>query len=384
MRTIILMGASGSIGTQTVDVIREHSVDLKLVGVSVGYNVSYLIKLLDEFSDIKYAYTIEKNLDLMSKYPKIKFYYGETGLEEMARIDDYTTLVNGLVGFVGFKPTIEAIKKKKYVALANKETFVGGGRIINELLKQYGAILRPIDSEHVALWQCMRGHRKEDIRRLIITGSGGSFRNLRRDELKNVTLQDALKHPVWSMGNKITIDSATMMNKGFEVIEAHYMFGIPYEKIDVVLHAQSIVHSMVEYNDGSIIAQLGMPDMHLMIKYALLAPYHDYDKTSKYLDFDTLTTLNFKKMDYERYPLVKLAKNVGNYEGNFGAVLIGANDEAVDLFLKEKIKFIDIETFIFNTLKDAKFIKEPTVEEIVASHKWAKEYVDKLWANSYL
>lgn len=379
-----MLGASGSIGTQTVDVIREHSVDLKLVGVSVGYNVDYLVKLLDEFSDIKYAYTIEKNLDLMEKYPKIQFFYGEAGLEEMARLDDYTTLVNALVGFVGFKPTVEAIKRQKYIALANKETFVGGGRIINEALKKYGSILRPIDSEHVALWQCMRGHRKEDIRRIIITGSGGAFRNLRRDELKSATLEKALQHPVWNMGNKITIDSATMMNKGFEVIEAHYMFGIPYEKIDVVLHAESIVHSMVEYNDGSIIAQLGKPDMHLMIKYALLAPYHDYDNTSKFLDFDTLTSLNFKKMDYERYPLVKLAKNVGMYEGNFGAVLIGANDEAVDLFLKGKIEFVDIETFIFTTLKDATFIKEPNADQIVQSHKWAKEYVDKLWANSYL
>lgn len=382
MRTIILMGASGSIGKQTVDVIREHSVDLKLVGVTVGHNEEYLVELLNEFSDIKYAYTINRNLDLIEKFPHIKFFYGESGLEEMARLDDYTTLVNALVGFVGFKPTIEAIKCHKYIALANKETFVGGGRIINELLQQYGTILRPIDSEHVALWQCMRGHRKEDIRRLIITGSGGAFRDLTREQLKEATLSKALQHPCWNMGNKITIDCATMMNKGFEVIEAHYMFGIPYENIDVVLHSQSIVHSMVEYNDGSIIAQLGVPDMHLMIKFALLAPYHDYDNTSKFLDFDTLTSLNFKKMDYDRYPLVKLAKQVGGYEGNFGAVLIGANDEAVDLFLKGRIEFIDIERLIFKTLNDARFIKEPTVDQIVQSHKWAKEHVDELWANS--
>lgn len=382
MRTIILMGASGSIGKQTVDVIREHSVDLKLVGVTVGHNEDYLVKLLDEFSDIKYAYTINRNLDLMENYPHIKFFYGESGLEDMARLEDYTTLVNALVGFVGFKPTIEAIKCHKYIALANKETFVGGGRIINQLLQEYGTILRPIDSEHVALWQCMRGHRKEDIRRLIITGSGGAFRDLSREQLKEATLAKALQHPCWNMGDKITIDCATMMNKGFEVIEAHYMFGIPYENIDVVLHSQSIVHSMVEYNDGSIIAQLGVPDMHLMIKFALLAPYHDYDETTKYLDLDTLTSLNFKKMDYDRYPLVKLAKQVGVYEGNFGAVLIGANDEAVDLFLKGRIEFVDIEKLIFKTLNDARFIKEPTVEQIVQSHKWAKEYVDQLWANS--
>jgi len=205
---------------------------------------------------------------------------------------------------------------------------------------------------------------------------------MNRSELSEVSLKQALNHPVWSMGAKITIDSATMMNKGFEVIEAHYLFDMPYEKIDVVLHKEAAVHSMVEYNDGSIIAQLGCPDMRLMIKYALLYPHHKWDKHVQYLDFDQLTTLHFKKMDYSRYPLVKLAKQVGGFEGNFGAVLIGANDEAVSLFLKERISFIDIEAYIFKTLKAARFIKEPTAEQIVESHLWAKEYVDHLWANS--
>ena len=381
MKRLILMGASGSIGTQTIDVIKQHQDELELVGVSVGKNVDYLKEILDTFK-IKYAYTIEPDEELMEKYPDTKFYCGDNGLTSMANLSDYDMLVNALVGFTGFKPTLEAIKNHKDIALANKETLVAGGKIINEALKEYNVNLYPIDSEHVAIWQCMQGHKKEDIRRLIVTASGGAFRGYSRDQLVDATLAQALNHPVWNMGSKITIDSATMMNKGFEVIEAHYLFDIPYDKIDVILHKEAAVHSMVEYNDGSIIAQLGCPDMRLMIKYALLYPNHKWDRVSSYLDFDKITSLNFMKMDYSRYPLVKLAKQVGSFEGNFGAVLIGANDEAVSLFMKERIKFVDIETYIFKTLKAARFIKNPTADQIIESHKWAKEYVDKMWANS--
>ena len=375
------MGASGSIGTQSIDVIKQHSDELELVGVSVGHNIEYLIKILKEFR-IRYAYTIEENPQLSSSFPETKFYFGDDGLVQMAALKDYDVLVNALVGFVGFKPTVTAIKNRKDIALANKETLVAGGRIINELLAEYKVSLNPIDSEHVAIWQCMQGHDKADIRRLIITASGGSFRGYTRDQLADVKLEQALKHPVWNMGSKITIDSSTMMNKGFEIIEAHYLFDLPYDKIDVVLHKEAAVHSMVEYNDGSIIAQIGVPDMRLMIKYALLYPKHKGDKVTSYFDFDKISSLNFLKMDYSRYPLVRLAKQVGSFEGNFGAVLIGANDEAVALFLKERIRFVDIEAYIFKTLKAARFIKEPTVDQIIDSHRWAKEYVDQLWANS--
>ena len=381
MKRLILMGASGSIGSQAIDIIKAHKDQLELVGVSVGHNIDYLKEILNDF-DLKYVYTIKANNDLIYKYPNIKFFYGDNGLEEMAKLDDYDLLVNALVGFVGFKPTLTAIQNRKDIALANKETLVAGGKIINEAIEEYKVNLYPIDSEHAAILQCLKGHNIEDVKRLIITGSGGAFRDLSRQELKNATLEKALKHPVWNMGAKITIDSATMMNKGFEVIEAHYLFNIPYEKIDVILHSQSMVHSMVEYNDGSIIAQIGTPGMHLMIKYALLYPRHLYDDKTQYLDLDNLTSLNFKKMDYQRYPLVKLAKQIGQYEGNFGSILIGANDEAVNLFLKERIQFIEIEKYIFETLKNAHYIKDPTVEQIISSHKWAKEYVDNLWANS--
>lgn len=381
MKRLVLLGASGSIGSQTVDVIKQHRDELELVGASVGYNIDYLIDLLNEFS-LKYACTIEKNEVLEEKFPDTTFYYGDEGLVKMAKLEDYDLLVNALLGFTGFKPTIAAIQKHKNVALANKETLVAGGKIINDALIENDVNLYPIDSEHVAIWQCLQGHKKEDVRRLLLTGSGGAFRDMDREELKNATLSQALNHPVWNMGEKITIDSATMMNKGFEVIEAHYLFDIPYDQIDVVLHKEAVVHSMVEYKDGSIIAQMGTPDMHMIIRYALLYPDHKADKLTKYLDFDQVSSLSFKNMDYQRYPLVKLAKKIGSFGGNFGAILIGANDEAVALFLKERISFLDIETYIFETLKAAHFIKDPTADQLIESHKWAKEYVDTLWANS--
>lgn len=381
MKRILLLGASGSIGTQTIDVIKQHPDELKLVGVSVGKNIDYLIDVLKYFS-VRYAYTIERNEVLEEKFPDVRFFYGESGLKQMAELPDYDMLVNALVGFTGFLPTLTAIRNHKDIALANKETLVAGGALINEAIRENGVKLFPIDSEHAAILQCLQGHPKEDVRRLIITASGGAFRDLDRSQLEDVTLEQALAHPVWNMGAKITIDSATMMNKGFEVIEAHYLFDIPYEKIDVIIHKQSIIHSMVEYNDGSIMAQLGCPDMHLMIKYALLYPNHLYDQNTKYLDLDSLTSLDFRKMDYQRYPLVKLAKQVGQYEGNYGAVLNGANDEAVSLFLKKRIRFSDIEKYILRTLKAAHYIKDPDPQQIRDSHRWAREYVDELWANS--
>lgn len=382
MKRIVLLGASGSIGKQSIEIIREHSDELKLVGVSVGENIDYLKEIITEFKDIKFAYSIDRSIEVESLYPNVKFFYGEKGLEELVKQNDYDLLENALVGFVGFMPTLLAIENGKDIALANKETLVAGGQIIDDAIKKNNVHLYPIDSEHVAIWQCIQGHNRSDIKRLIITGSGGSFRDLNRNQLANVKLEDALKHPVWNMGGKITIDSATMMNKGFEVIEAHYLFDIPYEKIDVILHKESIVHSMVEYQDGSILAQLGCPDMKLMIKYALLYPNHKSDCVTNYLDLDNLSSLNFKKIDFQRYPLIKLAKEIGAYGGNFGSILIGANDEAVNLFLDKRISFLDIERCIFETLKSAKFVKNPDYKTIVDSNNWAKEYVDKLCLNS--
>lgn len=381
MKRLLLLGASGSIGTQTIDVVKQHPDELELVGAGVGKRVEYLKELLCEFN-LKYAYTIDKNEELESQYPNTKFYYGDQGLEEIVQVEDYDLFVNALVGFSGFIPTLKAIENHKDIALANKETLVAGGDIVNEALKRNGVKLFPIDSEHSAIQQSLQGNNPEDVRRLILTASGGSFRNKTREELLNVTLQDALNHPNWSMGSKITIDSATMMNKGFEIMEAHHLFNMPYDKIDVLIHYESVIHSMVEYNDGSIINQIGAPDMRLPIKYALLYPRHLEDTNNNYCDLAKIGTLHFKDIDYARYPLVKIAKEIGKLGGNFGAILIGANDEAVDLFLHKRIKFIDIETCIIKTLKEAKFIKNPTAQDLVNSHSWAKQMVDDLWANA--
>ncbi|MDO5440122.1 MAG: 1-deoxy-D-xylulose-5-phosphate reductoisomerase [Erysipelotrichaceae bacterium] len=381
MKRILLLGASGSIGKQAIDVIKEHTHDLELVGAGVGKNVDFLRELLEKF-ELRFAYSIDRIIELEKKYPYTKFYYGEKGLEEIVKEKEYDMFVNALVGFSGFIPTLNAIYNMKDIALANKETLVAGGDLINAALRQTGVKLFPIDSEHSAIAQCLRGNRAEDVKRLIITGSGGAFRDLKRDELSNVTLEQALKHPNWNMGAKITVDSATMMNKGFEVMEAHHLFNMPYEKIDVILHNESVIHSMVEYNDGSIIAQLGSPDMRLPIKYALLYPKHLADSNNNPLDIAKVGTFHFKEMDYTRYPLVKLAKEIGQFGGNFGAILLGANDEAVDLFIHKRINFIDIEVLIIKTLKAAHFIKHPTARELVDSNNWAKKYVDEIWANS--
>ena len=377
MKRILLLGASGSIGKQTIDVIKENSYELDLVGASVGENIDYLKELLREFT-LRFVYSINEVKELENEYPYTRFYYGEKGLEEIVKEEEYDLLVNALVGFVGFVPTLNAIYNHKSIALANKETLVAGGELICKALKDTHTKLFPIDSEHSAILQSLQGHNFDDVKRLLITASGGSLRNLSREELKDVTLKEVLNHPNWNMGKKITIDSATMMNKGFEIIEAHYLFDIPYENIDVVLHDESIVHSMVEYNDGSIIAQMGMPDMRLPIKYALLFPKHVKDNNNNDLSFDKIHELHFKEMDYARFPLAKLAKEMGSVGGNFGAILIGANDEAVNLFINNVISFVDIEKLIYQTLKDAKFINNPSVLEILESNKWAKEHVKEL------
>ena len=381
MKRLLLLGASGSIGKQTIDVINEHPNDLKLVGASVGKNIDYLKELLLTY-ELSFVYSINRDEKLEQRYPNVKFYYGDNGLEEIVKEEEYDMLVNALVGFCGFIPTLNAINAKKNIALANKETLVAGGDLIYDALKDKSCSLYPIDSEHSAILQSLQGNRNEDVKRLILTASGGSFRDLSRDELENVTLEDALKHPNWSMGAKITIDSATMMNKGFEIMEAHHLFNMPYDKIDVLLHDESIIHSLVEYNDGSIINQIGAPNMRLPIKYALLYPRHIEDRNNDFLDLGKVGTLHFRCVDYNRYPLVKLAKEIGQFGGNFGAILIGANDEAVDLFIKGRIKFLDIERLIFDTLKDARFIKNPSAKDLIDSHNWAKKRVDDLWANS--
>ncbi len=379
-KRILLLGASGSIGKQSIDIIKEHSDVLELVGAGVGENIAYLEQLLNEFS-LSFVYSINKNEELMEKFPSVHFYYGEDGLSEIVEEKEYDLLENALVGFTGFLPTLRAIENKKDIALANKETLVAGGDIIIAAVKKYGVSLLPIDSEHSAILQCLRGHKKSDIKRLLITASGGAFRDKKRSELKDVTLADALKHPTWSMGNKITIDSATMMNKGFEIIEAHYLFDIPYEKITPVIHPESIIHSMIEYNDGTIMAQMSVPDMRLPIRYALLYPNNVYDSCVKEMDFTKLINFSFSPVDYKRYPLVYIAKEIASYGGNMGSIINGANDCAVSLFLEGKIAFVDIEKYIIKTVKAATYKKNLSAEELIKYNHWAKDYVKELYKN---
>ena len=342
MKNLYIVGACGSIGTQTLDIVRQFPNEFRVIGMSLGRNLELAEKLVNEFKpEIICLREGSLNLD----YSPI-ITYGDEGLIEIASYSKYEneTFVNALVGISGLKPTVAAIKAHKEIALANKETLVVAGDLIKDLVKEYNTTLLPIDSEHSAILQCLQGERKKDVKRLIITASGGSFRDKKRDELLNVTKEDALKHPNWSMGSKITIDSATMMNKGFEVIEAHYLFDIDYENIDTILHPGSIVHSMVEFNDGSIKAQIGSADMHTPIAYALRYPNHEAIENTP-LNLIGLN-MEFKELSQERFPCLSYAYLAAKKGGVYLAVLNAANEAAVNLFLHDKIKFLDIERII--------------------------------------
>ncbi len=353
MRYLYIVGASGSIGRQTLDIVRANPNEFKVVGLSLGRDLKLAKEIIEEFKPEIVCFREEKCE--LSYNPKIV--YGDQGLLEVskyhnAKYDD-EVFVNALVGISGLLPTVYAIKSKKTICLANKETLVVAGDIIKSLVKEYNVPLVPIDSEHSAILQCLQGEKKNEVRRLLITASGGSFRNRTRDELTDVTVSDALKHPNWKMGAKITIDSATMMNKGFEVIEAHYLFDMPYDKIEAVLHPESIIHSMVEYNDGTIKAELGTADMHTPISYALRFPSHN-NLESDNLDIFNLD-LHFRKLDYKRYPCLLYAYMAAKSGGIYYAVLNAANEAAVKLFLENKIKFLQIEDIIYNEITDTKY-----------------------------
>ena len=365
MKNLYIAGALGSIGTQTLDIVREFPNEFRVIGMAVGRNLELAKKLIEEF---KPEIVCLREGEISLSYKPI-ICYGDEGLLKLASYHKYEneTFVNALVGISGLMPTVEAIKAHKEIALANKETLVVAGDLIKKLIKEYNTCLYPIDSEHSAIWQCLQGESHADIKRLIITASGGSFRDKTRDELTNVTKEDALKHPNWSMGSKITIDSATMMNKGFEVIEAHYLFDIPYERIDTILHPCSIVHSMVEFNDGAIKAQLGSADMHTPIAYALSYPNHSSYDGSRGLGLVGLK-LEFKELSHDRFPCLEYAYMAAKKGGCYLAVLNAANEAAVSLFLNDKIKFLDIE----------RIIKTEIDNPIYATYEYSIEAVCKL------
>ena len=363
MKNLYILGSCGSIGTQTLDIVRKYPNDFKVVGMSLGSNLELALSLVEEFKPEIICYRDKSHKLELSYNPIVT--YQDDGLISIARYTKYDNewLVNALVGVSGLIPTVEAIKSSKHIALANKETLVVGGDIINELKALYNVKLLPIDSEHSAILQCLAGEDIEEVNKLIITASGGSFRDLDRASLENVSVKDALKHPNWKMGAKITIDSATMMNKGFEVIEAHYLFGIDYDNIDTILHKESIVHSMVLFNDGSIKAQLGISDMRIPIAHALFYPKHIP------LDLPKLNllglNLDFKELSTKRYPCLEYAYIAAKKGGLYLAVLNAANEAAVYLFLNEKISFLDIEKIIEKEITNPIYERDyvPSLEE---------------------
>ncbi|MFB6466674.1 1-deoxy-D-xylulose-5-phosphate reductoisomerase [Cytobacillus sp. Hz8] len=379
MKHISLLGATGSIGTQTLDIIREHPEEFSLVGISVGRNLESARKIIDEFQPEVVSVLEKSDSDrLKAEFPFISFYNGMEGLTEVAVYDKTDMMVNAVIGSVGLLPTLQAIEAKKAVALANKETLVTAGHLVMDAAQKNGIQVLPIDSEHSAIFQALQGEQEKNIERLIITASGGSFRDRTREELKHVTVKEALNHPNWSMGAKITIDSASMMNKGLEVIEAHWLYGIEYERINVLLHKESIIHSMVEFHDSSIIAQLGTPDMRIPIQFALSYPDRLPLHSAKRLNLADVGLLHFQEMDLERFRCLKFAYEVGKAGGTLPTVMNAANEVAVALFLNERITFLQIEDLIEKAISTHDNIENPDLSTIREVDQQTRHYVKTL------
>jgi len=365
LKKISLLGATGSIGRQTMEIVRENRDQFEVVAFSSGSNIELTKKYINEFSPALVSVKEKQDYEaLKMEFPSTKFSYGDDGLVEVAVHPESSILVNAVIGSVGLYPTLKAIEAKKDIALANKETLVTAGHVVMEAAKKNGVNILPVDSEHSAIFQALQGEKEKNIERLIITASGGSFRDYSRAQLEGVTVEQALNHPNWSMGAKITIDSATMMNKGLEVIEAHWLFDMPYDKISVLMHKESIIHSMVEFHDGSIIGQLGTPDMRVPISYALMYPDRLQHASKERLDLAKIATLHFQEMSFERFPCLGYAYEAGKTGGTLPTVLNAANEVAVDLFLKGKISFLEIESTVYAAMEKHQVISHPDLETI--------------------
>lgn len=377
MKKISILGSTGSIGTQTIDIVRLNS-DVEVVGLSAHKNIDLLEKQIREFKPQVASIWEEDDAKLLKDRVKdidVRIVFGMEGLIEVACINEADIIVTAVVGMIGIQPTIAAIKAKKNIALANKETLVCAGHIIMPLAREMKINIYPVDSEHSAIFQCL--DKNNPVKKILLTASGGPFRGFTKEELKNVTLEDALKHPNWSMGKKITIDSATMINKGIEIIEASHLFDVNIDDIEVVIQKESIIHSMVEFKDNGIIAQLGTPDMKLPISYALFYPERRYISETG-VDFNTLSTLNFSKPDPEVFEGLKMAISAGKRGGSAPTVLNAANEWAVDKFLNNKIKFIDIPYLIGMALDNHEFTKNPSIEDILYLEKWTEEFLERI------
>ncbi len=374
MKKILILGSTGSIGVNTLEVIKNFPQDFEVFGLTTNNSIELLEKQIKTFNPKVVVVGNDKKADeLRTKIKNCQILSGEAGLIEIAKINEYDILVSSLVGFAGLSPTLESIKLGKRIALANKETLVAGGELVTELAEKYNSEIIPVDSEHSAIFQCLAGEDAQSVEKILLTASGGPFINKSLEELKKVTVKEALNHPNWEMGNKITIDSATMMNKGLEVIEAHWLFNLNKNKIDVVVHPQSIVHSMVEFVDGSIKAQLSLPDMKLPIQYALTYPKRwqsDFVNTN----FPKLKELTFFEPDLKKFKCLYLAYQVMEEGGTAPCILNAANEIAVEKFLKREIKFLQIPELIENALNVIQKKSTINLETILECDRLTREY----------
>lgn len=378
MKKIAILGSTGSIGTQTLDIVREQG-DIQVVAMAAGSNISLLEAQMREFRPSLVSVWDEKKAKELRTNTKdlgIKIVSGMEGLLEVSVIPDSEILVTAIVGMLGIRPTIAAIKAGKKIALANKETLVTAGHIIIPLAKEYKVPILPVDSEHSAIFQSLQGAGDNKISRILLTASGGPFRGRKADELKNIQVEDALKHPNWSMGRKITIDSSTLVNKGLEVMEAKWLFDVALDQIQVVVHPQSVIHSAVEYQDGAVIAQLGTPDMRLPIQYALYYPERR-NLSGRRLDLFEIADLTFEKPDTDTFRGLALAYQAMEKGGNIPTVYNAANEKAVSLFLDRKISYPEITELIEACMENAEFIDHPDVDEILGTEAAAYEFIEK-------
>ena len=366
MKKLTVLGVTGSIGTQTVDVVLHHPGQFEIVAMSAGHNIAKLEEIMSKLP-VKHICVLEEKDQayLEKKYPDRHFYCGQEGMIAIATLKEADIVLNAVVGFAGLLPTIQAIESHKDIAIANKETLVVAGHIIMPLAKKYGIKLLPVDSEHSAIFQSLQGAHHDEIHKILLTCSGGSFRDYSLEDLKDVTVAQALNHPNWSMGAKITIDSATLFNKGLEVIEAHWLFDVDYDQIEVLIHPESVLHSAIEYVDGAVIGQMGTPDMRLPIQYALTYPDRLPIGDSQSLNLTALASLHFTKPDTTRFPALTLAIQAGKTGGSMPCVMNAANEVANKAFRDGKIRFLDIYRLVEEAMKQHQPIENPTLEELL-------------------
>ena len=380
MKKIAILGSTGSIGTQTLEVVRENK-DIEVSGLAAGNNIERLEAQIREFAPkVVAVWSEERAKELADKVRDldVKIVSGMEGLIEVSTLPEVEILVTAIVGMIGIRPTIAAITAGKHIALANKETLVTAGHIIMPLAKEHGVSILPVDSEHSAIFQSLQGGQERALHKILLTASGGPFRGRRWEDLQNVQVEDALKHPNWEMGRKITIDSSTMVNKGLEVIEAKWLFGVDVDQIEVVVQPQSIIHSMVEYVDGAVIAQLGTPDMKLPIQYALYYPERRYLPGDR-LDFRGLAQLTFEEPDLETFYGLRLAYEAGKAGGSLPTVFNAANEKAVSKFLNREIRFLEIPEMIQACMEAHKNIANPSVDEILQTEAETSDYIESRW-----